>query len=263
MATVFLPDLRLNLMADGPPDGAPVVLLHGLGLDGALFDAALPHLPAGLRLIRPDLRGHGGSDVPAAPYSMGAMIRDVERAMDHLRLKDAVVVGVSLGGLIAQGLAVKRLDLVRGLVLSNTAPRIATPAIWAGRIEAVRAGGLQAVAQASLERWFARDVRGTVAAQAVLSRFLRSDPEGWCGAAAAIAGADFREVTPGLRLPCLAIAGAHDGSTPPDLMREMAAAIPGSRFTLLRRAGHLPMVDAPAEWAGEVAAFLQGIGHGA
>lgn len=261
MATLFLPDLRIHVAEDGPADGPAVVLLHGLGLDGTLFDAALPHLPAGLRLIRPDLRGHGASDVPPAPYGMGAMIRDVERVMDHLRLRDAVVVGVSLGGLIAQGLAVKRLDLVRGIVLSNTAARIATPGIWADRIKAVREGGLAAVAQPTLERWFARSFCDTPPAQALLARFLTTDPEGWCGGAAAIAGADFREVTPGLRLPCLAIAGAHDGSTPPDLVRELAAMIPGSRFALLRQAGHLPMVDAPADWAAEVADFLGAIGH--
>lgn len=261
MATLFLPDLRLYLAEDGPAEGPAVVLLHGLGLDGGLFDAALPHLPAGLRLIRPDLRGHGASDVPPAPYAMGAMIRDVERAMDHLRLRDAVVVGVSLGGLIAQGLAVKRLDLVRGIVLSNTAARIATPEIWASRIAAVRAGGIGAVAPATLERWFARPFRSSATARALIARFGAADPEDWCGGAAAIAGADFREVTPGLRLPCLAIAGAHDGSTPPDLVRETAAMIPGSRFALLRQAGHLPMVDAPAVWAAEVAGFLAAIGH--
>ncbi|HMO07706.1 MAG TPA: 3-oxoadipate enol-lactonase [Paracoccaceae bacterium] len=261
MAIVFLPDLRIHLAEDGTADGPAVVFLHGLGLDGTLFDTVLPHMPSGLRLVRPDLRGHGASDVPPAPYAMGAMIRDVERVMDHLALKDAVVVGVSLGGLIAQGLAVKRLDLVRGVVLSNTAPRIATPAIWADRIAEVRAGGLASVAQAALERWFAKGFRASQPARDLIARYVLADPEGWCGAAAAIAGADFRKVTPGLRLPCLAIAGAHDGSTPPDLMREMASAIPGSRFTLLREAGHLPMVDAPAEWAAEVAGFLHGIGH--
>ena len=82
------------------------------------------------------------------------------------------------------------------------------------------------------------------------------------GCAAAIAGADFYTPTAGLRLPVMAIAGGHDGSTPPDLVRETAALIRGSRFQLIRRAGHVPMVDRPAEVAATLGAFLEGIAHG-
>ena len=90
---------------------------------------------------------------------MGALVRDLERLMDHLALRDAVLVGVSIGGMIAQGLAIKRLDLLRAMVLSNTAAKIGQPAMWADRIAAVKAGGIEALADSILERWFSDGFR--------------------------------------------------------------------------------------------------------
>ncbi|MFN3972133.1 MAG: 3-oxoadipate enol-lactonase [Gemmobacter sp.] len=261
MPLAFLPDLRLHYLDEGPRDGPALVLAHALGTDLRLFDAVLPLLPPGLRVIRYDARGHGQSDTPPAPYAMGALVRDAERLMDHLGLRDAVLAGVSLGGMVAQGLAVKRLDLVRALVLSNTAPKIATPGVWADRIAAVRAGGMAAVAGATVDRWFPRPFREGAEASLWQDRLAATDPEGWCGAAAAIAGTDFYTATAALRLPTLVIAGAHDGSTPPDLVRDLADLIPGSRFHLIRKAGHLPSLDAPQDWAAAVAGFLKDIGH--
>ncbi len=161
MPLLFLPDLRLHYTDDGPRTGPPVVFAHALGTDLRLWDDVLPLLPPGLRLIRLDMRGHGQSDVPAPPYAMGALVRDAERALDALGVRDAVFVGLSIGGLIAQGLAVKRLDLIRALVLSNTAAKIGTPSVWQDRIAAVRAGGLAAVSEATLARWFPRPFRET------------------------------------------------------------------------------------------------------
>lgn len=241
---------------------APVVFLHALGTDHRLWDAVLPLLPDTLRLIALDMRGHGRSDVPPAPYAMGALVADVEAVCAALGVKEAVVVGLSIGGMIAQGLAVKRLDLVRGLVLSNTAARIATPRIWADRIEEARAGGLDAVADAIEARWFRRDFRDSPAARDWDAALRACSVEGWCGGAAAIAGTDFYTPTSGLRLPTLGIAGSEDRATPPDLVRETVELIPGARFHLMRRSGHLPCVDAPEAFAAVLSGFLAEIGHG-
>ena len=123
MTLVWLQDLRLNAELSGPPTAPPLVLIHGQGLDLHLWDALMPWLAAH-RVLRCDLRGHGASDAPPAPYALGTLIRDVERLIDHFALKDTVILGHGEGGLIAQGLAVKRLDLVRALVLTGTAPRL-------------------------------------------------------------------------------------------------------------------------------------------
>lgn len=259
MAMAFLPDLRLHYADQGPPGAPAVVFSHALGLDLTMWEAVLPLLPPGLRLIRYDHRGHGRSDVPAPPYAMGALIRDAERLLDHLGVRDCVFVGLSMGGLVAQGLAVKRLDLVRGLVLSNTAARIAAP--WPARIAAVQAGGMAAVADDVMARWFSRRFRAAGQDGPWRDRLLACNPQGYAGGCAAIAGADFYTPTAGLTLPALVIAGADDGSTPPDLVRETADLMAGAEFRLIRGAGHLPPVDQPQAFAAALTGFLQRIGH--
>lgn len=261
MPHIYLPDLRLNVTRTGPANGAPLVLLHALGTDSTLWDDLIPLLPETLQILTLDMRGHGASDTPAPPYSMGALIRDVERAMDHFALRDAVVLGLSIGGLIAQGLAVKRLDLVRALILSNTAAKIGRPEHWADRIATVTQGGMAALADPTLERWLGRKWRDHPAMPALRALLVKTNPQGWSGCAAAIAGTDFYQTTATLTLPTLAIAGANDASIPPDLVRETADLILGHRFALMRGTGHIPPVEKPAEYAALIGQFLSDIGH--
>lgn len=261
MAEITLGDLRLSYRDEGDPEGAPVVFAHALGSDLRLWDNLIPLLPQSLRLVRFDLRGHGGSSVPEPPYAMGALVRDAERLMEALALRDAVFVGCSIGGMIAQGLAVKRLDLVRALVLCNTAAKIGTPELWEDRIDQVRSYGLDSIVDPTMQRWFAPQVRGASEALVWRERLAETDPEGYCGCAAAIARTDFYTTTAGLTLPTLVVAGTEDGSTPADLVRETAGLIKGSRFLLIRGAGHVPSVDRPAELAAGMTEFLTSIGH--
>jgi 3-oxoadipate enol-lactonase len=185
----------------------------------------------------------------------------VERVMDHLRLSAAVVVGCSLGGLVAQGLAIKRLDLVRAMVLSNSAVRIGTPDLWVRRAEEVRKDGLEAYAPGAMLRMFGPQGQDHPAIPIVRGMLTATSPDGWIGCAMAIAGTDFYTPTAGLTLPTLVIAGARDGTTPPDLVRETADLIRGSQFALIQRAGHLPMVDQSAAFATLLDAFLARIAH--
>ncbi len=253
--------VALHVQDTGPSDGPALVLLHALGTDLRLWDAILPYIPDALRVVRIDMRGHGLSDCPPGPYKMGRLIADVETVLDTLALRDAAVLGLSIGGMIAQGLAVKRLDLVRVLILSNTAAKIGTSQLWEDRISAAKTGGLDALADATLERWFPEPFRASPDATLIRTMLLRQPIDGWTGCAAAIGGTDFYTPTSGLRLPTLAIAGDRDGSTPPDLVRETADLIPGARFHLLRGAGHLPCVDAAPAFAATVTGFLHDTGH--
>ena len=256
-----LGDLHLHWREDGDPTGAPVVFANSLGTDLRLWDEVIPLMPPGLRLIRYDKRGHGLSACPPGPYAMGALVRDVERLLDLLQVRNCVFVGLSIGGLIAQGLAVKRLDLVRGMVLSNTAAKIGTAEMWQQRIDTIRDGGIEAIADTTMERWFSRPFRETPDLKGWRAMLTRQPVEGYTGCCAAIAGTDFYTPTSGLTLPTLAIAGSEDGSTPPDLVRETAALVKGSRFHLIRGAGHLPCVEKPAEYADVLSAFLREIAH--
>lgn len=256
-----LGDVQLHYRIDGDPDGTPVVFANSLGTDLRLWDAVLPHLPTGLRIIRYDKRGHGLSSAPPSPYSMGALIRDAESLLDYLDVRDCVFVGLSIGGMIAQGLAVKRMDQIRALVLSNTAAKIGTPTLWQDRMTVVRKDGIEALADATMERWFSREFRASPDHLLWRNLMVRQPVDGYLGCCAAIAGTDFYTPTSGLRLPTLGIAGSEDGSTPPDLVRETIDLIPGSRFELMRRAGHLPCVEHPTQYAALLRQFLTDIGH--
>src|SRR6056300_293306 len=152
MKIATLDGINLHYRIDGNPNGRPVVFANSLGTDLRLWDAVLPLLPQENCYIRYDKRGHGLSQCPPAPYSMGALVRDVEQLMDHLGVTDALFVGLSIGGMIAQGLAVKRLDLVSAMVLSNTAAKIGQPDMWQSRIDAVRTGGISSLSDAVMER---------------------------------------------------------------------------------------------------------------
>lgn len=261
MLMADLGDVRLHYRLDGDPEGAPLVFANSLGTDLRLWDAVLPHLPPGLRILRYDMRGHGLSSAPRPPYSMGALVRDAERLLDLLDIRDCMFVGLSIGGMIAQGLAVKRLDQVRALVLSNTAAKIGTPAIWDDRIALVRQNGVQALAEATLERWFSKVFLATPELDLWRNMLTRTPAAGYIGCSAAISGTDFYTPTSGLRLPVLGIAGSEDGSTPPDLVRETVDLVPGARFELLRRAGHLPCVERPEDYAAVLTRFLRETGH--
>ena len=261
MNILDLGDIHIHWREDGDPAGPPVVFANALGTDLRLWDGIMPLLPESLRLIRYDMRGHGLTSCPPGPYAMGALVRDAERLLEAVGVRDCAFVGLSLGGMVAQGLAVKRLDLVRAMVLSNTATKIATPGVWAERIAAVRAGGIEAVAEATMQRWFPKSFRDSPEMQGWRNMLVHQPVEGYLGAMAAISGADFYTPTSGLTLPTLAIAGAEDRSTPPDLVRETAELIKGARFELIRGAGHLPPVDRPEEYVGLLRGFLHAIGH--
>lgn len=241
--------------------GPAVVFAHDLGLDHSVWDAVKAILPQGLRIICYDLRGHGGSSTPPAPYSMGALIRDAEALLDRLEIRNCVFIGSGLGGMVAQGLAVKRLDQIRALVLANTATKIGTKETWCRKFETVDGAGLAAGGERDLEQLLSTGFRQSadIAPWADLLRDRRLN--GYLGCASAMAGTDFYTTTASLRLPSLVIACAQDAITPADMVRELAELIPGARLELIRKSGHLPMIEAPGTFASVTIDFLHSIGH--
>ncbi|NIM09331.1 MAG: 3-oxoadipate enol-lactonase [Planctomycetales bacterium] len=259
MPVCDLGDVQLNYTDQG--DGPPVVFAHALGCSQKIWEPILPLMPKGLRLISYDARGHGASSVPEGPYSMGALVRDAERLLDALEVRDCVFVGLSMGGMVAQGLAVKRLDQVRAMVLSNTAAKIGQPKQWHERANIARSDGVGALCDMAMPRWFTKKFL-SAGLDAPWREMMAATPvEGYCGGCAAIAGTDFYTTTASLTLPTLAIAGAYDGTTPADLVRETADLVKGSRFHLFRNAGHMPCVEIPEDYTAVLTEFLTDIGH--
>ena len=255
--------VAIHTQVDGhdDPTAPTLVFANSLGTTLHMWNEIVDRLPDGLRIIRFDNRGHGESDVPDGPYTMGGLVTDAVAVCDAYAVKDAMFVGLSVGGMIAQGLAVKRPDLVRALVLSNTAAKIGNQPMWQDRIDTVLSKGVGALADGTMERWFSRDFLLSPKL-AYWRKMLTDTPaQGYAGVCAAIAGTDFYTPTSGIRIPTLGIAGSEDGATPPDLVRETIDLIPGSQFALMRRAGHLPCAENPDAYAQIVIDFIAATGH--
>ena len=186
-----------------------IVFAHGAGVDLTTWDSLIALLPDGLRCIRFDLRGHGHSDVPPAPYAMGALVADAEAVCDALDVKDAVFIGHGAGGMIAQGLAVKRLELIRALVLTNTAAKIGNKPVWERHIAEKKAADPKSFANGLSTKWFGP--KPSPFLDLLMYKFLATADEGYAGVCSAIGGTDFYTPTSGLRLPTLGIAGTRDG----------------------------------------------------
>lgn len=263
MDFIDTPSGSLHARVEGPADGAPVIFSNSLGTDFRIWDRVLPMLPGGLRVIRYDKRGHGLSDLARGEWGMGDHVADAATVMKWAGATDAVIVGLSVGGMIAQGLAAERPDLIRGMVLCDTGAKIGSPDMWAARIASLRADGLDAMGDAVMERWFSRAFRAEKGGELAIWRNMltRTPLEGYINVSAAIAETDLRDSTTRLRIPTMAMVGDEDGATPPDLVRETAEMIPGSSFHIIGGAGHLPCIEKPMETAQLITDFLKGIGH--
>ncbi len=259
MHITTLNDIKVHYNVQGPQNGFPVVFANSLGTDFRVWDALLPYLPDGLRVIRYDKRGHGLTDAPDGPYFMGDLVQDAAALMDYLGVKSALFIGLSIGGMIAQGLAAERPDLVCAMVLTDTAAKIGNEQIWAERVDAVREGGIASLEESILQRWFSKGFHADRQNQLAGWRNMlcRTPIEGYIGCSQAIAETDLYTSTARLTLPTLAIVGSEDGSTPPDMVRETADLIAGSQFNVIRKAGHLPCVEQPAETGALISAFMK------
>lgn len=246
----------MHYRIDGPGSGPVVIFANSLGTDLRLWDALLPLLPQNLRYLRYDKQGHGLSDLGPA-RGIAELAEDAAGLIDATGARSVVFVGLSIGGLIGQALAAARPELVRALVLSNTAARIGTAESWTARVDAVRVGGIEPIGDAVMERWFAPAFRATPALAPWRNMLVRTPPEGYARACEAIAAADLTTTTAALRLPTLVIAGSEDGATPPDLVAATAALLPGAAFHTLDGAGHLPCVERPEAYAALLTPFLK------
>ncbi|TKT80964.1 3-oxoadipate enol-lactonase [Aquamicrobium sp. LC103] len=263
MAFARVNGVVLHHQASGKADGPALVFSNSLGTDFRIWDEVAAGLGKRYRLIRYDKRGHGLSEATPHPYGMNDHVADLAALLDHLGVTRAAVVGLSVGGLIAQGLAAKRPDLVAALVLCDTAHKIGTAEMWNDRIATVTTKGIAAMADAILQRWFTEAYRSPDNADFVgyTAMLTRTTVDGYAGTCAALRDADLTESTRALKLPALCVVGDQDGSTPPDLVRSTADLIEGARFEIIADAGHIPCVEKPAETTRLIGRFLEDVGY--
>lgn len=238
------------LLPPGGANGHTVMLSHALGCDLRMWDALAAHLLAqGHRVLRYDQRGHGRSATPSGPYSMAELADDAARLIDDLGVGPVVWIGLSMGGMVGQELALRHPAQVKALVLANTTSSYPPEAQagWAQRIAGIQQGGLVSIVDGALQRWFHEGFRsahpGTVAMWR--ERVLACDPAAYIACCEAISQVDTTRRLPAIDVPTLVIAGALDVGTPPAFAEVIAARIPGAQLTVLPEASHLSVLEQP------------------
>lgn len=249
---------QLHIAVQG--QGSPIVMSHALGLDLHMWDALAAQLAATHQVARYDHRGHGASAVPAGPYSLDELVDDAARMIREWGRGPVVFIGLSMGGMVGQGLAIRHPELLRGLVLANTTaqyPAEAKP-VWAQRIAAIEAGGMPAVVDAVVERYLNPDFRAAhpEVAQALREKLLRCNAAGYLACCHAVAAVDWLDRLSGIRCPTLVIAGARDVGATPAMAQAMAQRIAGARLEVLEDASHLSVQEMPQRFAAVLGEFL-------
>ncbi len=249
-------DLDIHVQVSGPPGAPPLLLIHSLGTSLHVWDAQAQALSTSFRVIRPDLRGHGLTTVTPGPYTVAQLAHDMRAVLDALSIGKTHVAGLSIGGLVAQSLAAQAPDRVASLILCDTAMVIPPPEGWHTRAALVREKGMQALAEPVMARWVTPSFLATPEAAGLRAMLLRTDPEGYAGAAEAIAAADLTASSSALTVPTLILVGDQDLATPPASAEAMHAAIAGSTLIVLPNAAHIPTVETPEAVTGAMRGFL-------
>jgi 3-oxoadipate enol-lactonase len=230
----------------GRLDRPTVVIGGSVGSTLATWEAVLAALAVEFHVIAYDHRGHGGSPAPVGPYIIDDLAQDVLALLDEYQVARAHVVGLSLGGMVAQLIAARRPHRVDRLVLLCTAAHYPDPRPWRERAAIVRLRGTEAIADEALDRWLTADYRSGHPEETVRLRKMIAgiDREGYAGCCEAIADMDLRPDLSRIQAATLVLAGAEDPALPTEQMRELAAAISGSQFVIVAGA-HVPTIEHP------------------
>ena len=251
--------VTLHFQVIGAAKDKPVLVFsNSLGTDFRIWRDVIMQFVGDYAIVAYDKRGHGLSDVGTSPYTMDDHIDDLAGLLDHLQVTNAVICGLSVGGMIAQGLAMSRPDLVRALVLCDTGHKIGTEELWTERIAAVEANGIVAISDAILERWFSAAFRKPDNADFAGYRNMltRTTVAGYAGTGAAIRATDYTDRVGAIEVPTLCVVGEEDRATPPQLVKELAGLIPGAKFEMIAGAGHLPCIEQADRLVDIMKAFL-------
>lgn len=242
---LHLGDIVVHAVVEGPAEAPPLLMLHSIGTTMQIFEPQVTVLARTHRVIRMDLRGHGLSGVTDGDYSMELHAADALALLDALGIGAAHVLGLSIGGRIAMQIAAMAPERVLSLMLMDTALEFPPPQAWQDRIDAVREIGTQALVDVVMPRWVVDP--SLASSQGLRQMLLRTDRRGYAGSAAALRDARAAQVAGRITCPTTVLVGDRDIATPPDLAKEVQAAIPGSRYVEIREAGHLPTLERAAQ----------------
>ncbi len=254
-------DIRFS---DEGPNNAPVVMMsHSLSAELGMWDPQIDALKDDYRIIRFDTRGHGGSSAPVGPYTLEMLADDAIGLMDALELMSVHWVGLSMGGMIGQTVALKAPERLKSLTLADTSSGYPAEAVagWEERISAARKNGMSAGLSGTIERWFSP---GFVKAKPEIidriSQMIVSTPvEGYCGCGSAISRLNITPQLGEISAPTLVIVGEDDPGTPVEMSEIMAKGIPGAKLVILPIARHLSNIEDPAGFNQALKDFLDSV----
>ena len=239
-------DVSLHFEATGLGQDRPMIVFsNSLGTDLRIWDDVVKNLASEFSTVTYDKRGHGLSDLGETPYTIEAHVADLAALLDHLGATQPVICGLSVGGLIAQGLYAKRPDQVRAMILCDTGSKIGNEIVWNDRIRAIEQGGIESIADAIVSRWFTSGFRKSPAFDGSRNMLVRQSTAGYIATCAAIRDADFREIARTISVPTLCLVGDGDETTPPHFVAALAQSIPGARYAVIRGAAHIPCLEQP------------------
>ncbi len=257
MSTLDIENATIHYETSGP-DGAPwLILSNSLGTNLGMWDAQEARLSERYRVLRYDQRGHGHSSAPAGEYTMDQLGRDVVALMDWVGIEQAHFCGLSMGGMTGMWLGVHAAHRIDRLVLANTSAMMPPKDLWDGRIRTVTEKGMEAVADAVVERWFTPEFqeRDPDEVARIRGMILATHPAGYAGCCAAIRDMDQREDIRAITLPTLVISGSKDPATPPGMSEEIVGHVGHARMVSLE-AAHLSNIEQPDGFNEALLAFL-------
>lgn len=251
-----LKDVRLFYRLQGREDLPVLVLSHSLGCDHSMWDPQMPDFLTHFRVLRYDTRGHGASDVPAGDYALDDLGNDLVQLTQMLRMEEFAFCGLSMGGAVGQWLALNHANKLSALVLANTSPQFGTRDIWEARRKAVSEGGMLAVADAVMQRFFSAQRQSSASAQSTRLVLLGTDPAGYSACCAALRDVNTKAELKKITVPTLVIGSEADPSTPWEgngdiLAREIAGA-----KSLVLQGAHLSNLEQPRGFTSAVLEFL-------
>ena len=240
-------NITINYELEGPTNAPVVTFSHSLSANLELWGLQLRELRDSYRVLRLDTRGHGKSSAPSGSYTMQMLCEDVVSLLDHLEVEKTHFVGISMGGMIGQVLAIEHLQRIDKLVLCDTTSRVPPEAgpDWEDRIRKAEAEGMSALAQQILERWLSEEYRRTQPemTQRIRNMIAQTPVPGYVGCCRAISRFDVAEQLPKVTAPTLIIVGEKDESTPVGVAEEIKRRIGGAELAVMPKALHLTNIE--------------------
>jgi 3-oxoadipate enol-lactonase len=258
MAFADIKGAKFHYEFEGPAGAPALVLSNSLASALTMWDPQWKALTQQYRVLRYDQRGHGQTAVTPGPYSTETLARDCLALMDALKIQRAHFCGLSMGGACGQWIGANAPERIDRLILSNTASKFGTPDVWNQRIASVKNGGMQAVADATMERWFTAGFRqkSPEAVAGIKKTLLATKPEGFMACCEGLRETDLQQAITAIKRPTMVIAGTHDPGTPPAAGQFISKQIAGAKYVELN-AAHLANVEVPTEYTKTVLDFLK------